>query len=263
MIRRTIQLPDGQTAWILIEQREHARLSAELSGWIAPAQMSARDVEQVEWAIRHHDDGWLSWDSAPSLDAEGRPLAFDEMSVADANPIWAHSIDAARQFGELSGYMVARHFLALRAQSPSAAQTDAVAFASKYEPLAEEWLKTWLATQPERRQAIQDAEDALERLRWADLLSLRLCGDLPETPVLVSGPGGIEQELSLVGAERLGLEQPLTYCLDPWPPMPLKREYQLQAHQVPEKRYADVQELKQAMRSVVVFGVLGRWDTWQ
>lgn len=263
MIRRTIQLPDGQAAWILIEQREHARLSAELSGWIAPAPMSADDIAQIEWAIRHHDYGWKDWDAAPGLDETGRPRAFDEMLMADSVPIWERSIAAASEQGKLAAYLVASHFLALRAASGAAADSHAQKFASTFGPMVEEWSKNWQATQPDRRQAIQDAADALERLQWADLLSLRLCGDLPEQPVLISGPGGIEQELSLVGSERLGLEQSLTYCLDPWPPMPLKREYTLQANLVPAKAYADVQALKHAMQPVVIQGMLGRWDTWQ
>ena len=82
MIRRDVTLPDGRPGWLRISQVDHARLSAELAsrwggGRFLPVicnphvegENPLRGVrDEVLAAIRHHDDGWLSWETAPAID---------------------------------------------------------------------------------------------------------------------------------------------------------------------------------------------------
>jgi hypothetical protein len=211
MIRRLVQLDDGRPAWLLVSQRDHAALAAELSerAFVSATLGSDPAIRQeVEWTIRHHDDGWLDWDEAPGFadDPPGQPRSFDEMRIEDAQAIWARSIQEARRRGPLAAWLVIRHFLYLRSVSSSATDPAATRFARQFEPLADacwrEWLETTRFADRSAAAASDPAEVAqrgLDRLRWADRLSLCLCGDPPARPdglVLRPTPLGVPQRLT-------------------------------------------------------------------
>ncbi len=211
MIRRLVQLDDGRPAWLLVTQRDHAALAAELSqrACVSAALGSDPAVRQeVEWTIRHHDDGWQDWDEAPGFadDPPGRPRSFDEMRVEDAHAIWTRSIQEARRRGPLAAWLVIRHFLHLRSVSSSAADPAAERFARQFEPLADTCWREWLEAAKFAGHSGVAASDpaevalqGLDRLRWADRLSLCLCGDPPAGPdglVLQPSPLGVPQRLT-------------------------------------------------------------------
>lgn len=211
MIRRLVQLDDGRPAWLLVSQRDHAALAAELSQRACVSATLGSDPalrQEVEWTIRHHDDGWQDWDEAPGFadDPPGQPRSFDEMRIEDANEIWAGSIQEARRRGPLATWLVIRHFLYLRSVSSSAADPAAVRFAQQFEPLADACWREWLETARFADRSAVAASDpvevaqlGLDRLRWADRLSLCLCGDPPAGPdglVLRPTPLGVPQRLT-------------------------------------------------------------------
>lgn len=89
MIRR--ETPDG---WLLISQVDHARLAGDLAAAWGNDRVPGLPLE--EWlipAIRDHDEGWRSWEAAPTLNDGGVPRQFTEMPAAEAAAIWTASID--------------------------------------------------------------------------------------------------------------------------------------------------------------------------
>ena len=245
MIRRRVQLEDGRPAWLLVNQQDHAVLASELSRQARPLDCGtthgrnsspAAFVEEIEWAIRHHDDGWQAWDAAPGLadDPPGRPRSFDEMRVEEANAIWAKSIERARQRGPLAAWLVTRHFLLLRSVSSTAQDPEARRFAERFEPRAEaSWRKFIGAAGGEVEDPAAVAVAGLDRLRWADRLSLLLCGDPPAAGTgrtITPSPLGLPQRLTEDArlAESDGRREPGTeapgdrpafcfgYRLHPW-----------------------------------------------
>jgi len=99
-------LPGGVR--ILIDQHEHARLSAEMAaawdagdGPIAPA---------VVEAARQHDRGWREWDRRPRLRVEsGEPHSYRDVPPEDHLSIWERTVAAGWERGEEVGLLVSLH----------------------------------------------------------------------------------------------------------------------------------------------------------
>ena len=77
MIRREIELSEGEKLWLLVSQVDHAHMSGELTR-NDREEFSSEVVE----AIKHHDDGWKTWESSPHINsAIGGPYSFLEMPL--------------------------------------------------------------------------------------------------------------------------------------------------------------------------------------
>lgn len=189
MIRRDVILADGRRGWLLVSQVEHARLSAQLAAQCPLALPSGGGAErpatgevhaELLAAIEHHDDGWSEWERAPLLDPfYRRPLSFVELPAAEATAIWSRSIEFARQWGPLAGWVVAGHFL--RLAEPADGEDDLAEVAQWRAHTAaarEPWLQTWLAEERDQRSRFV-ADRAVQWLQLFDVLSLWLCCDSP------------------------------------------------------------------------------------
>lgn len=81
--------------WLLISQLEHARIAAELAeAWDTEELSEFPHRDELLSAIRHHDDGWAAWELAPTINQQGEPRDFTEMSMQIATSIWTLCIDA-------------------------------------------------------------------------------------------------------------------------------------------------------------------------
>lgn len=173
MIRRELKLDDGARMWLLVSQVAHAHVSGALvEHW---HDEFAPDVVE---AIRHHDDGWSEWESAPRMNAEiGAPYSFLEMPIAESVVIWDGSIAAARQFGPLAGWIVCGHFYNLLADSEHANEPPAIAWLTAKRKVRTAWLDEWIRANPSH--TLENAKRAQQMLPLADLFSLWLCCDCP------------------------------------------------------------------------------------
>lgn len=89
MIRR--EAADG---WLLISQVDHARLAGDFAA--AWGNNRVPGLPLAEWlvpAVRDHDEGWRTWEAAPTVTEAGRPRQFTEMPAAEATAIWTRSIE--------------------------------------------------------------------------------------------------------------------------------------------------------------------------
>jgi hypothetical protein len=260
MIRREIELEEGERLWLLISQVEHARISGELTRQLA----NAPSHEVVE-AITHHDDGWAEWEVAPKLNPEiGAPYSFTEMPLTEALVIWDGSIAAARKFGPLAGFMVAGHFYSLLSNSEQAGQAAAVAWLAAKRKARTAWLDEWLRANPTH--TLDQAKRAQHQLLMADLFSLWLCCDAPlagdaatvqeDSPIkrraatLMS-----EYQFSMIGSGRRhatpdNMTEALAWVIavEPYAFAPSPLSLSLNAEFVPVAHYQRWQDLKVASR---------------
>lgn len=173
MIRRDFELPSGQPAWILISQPEHARISGAAARRLDGFPSSGADAAAVLAAVDHHDAGWAGWIDRPQLDANGQPLTFMEMELADSLAIWSASIQAAAAYGPLAAWIAAGHFQMLLAASQShAADPAAQAWLAEIGARRGNWLTRW-GGDPDF------AACGLAWLRVLDAVSLWLCCHCP------------------------------------------------------------------------------------
>lgn len=204
MIRRDIQSKDGAPAWLLISQCAHAELSGELArAW------SEEFSEEVLAGIAHHDDGWSEWEAAPQFDAQGRPLSFMELAIADALAIWDRSIAAARSCGPLAGAIVAGHFVGLARGSEQAAEPHAEKWIRDMSQQRSDWLSEWQSVSPSN--TLGAAERAQQMLLAADLLSLWLCCDGPVTGKDAASHVNVEMQdrtATILGKYRFSTHDP-------------------------------------------------------
>jgi hypothetical protein len=173
MIRREIEISDNEKLWLLISQVDHAHISGELT-----AQSTDSFSEEVVEAVTHHDDGWAQWETAARINPEvGGPYSFLEMPLAEALPIWDGSIESARRFGPLAGFIVAGHFYNLLSESDHAKESAAVAWLAAKRKVRTAWLDEWARADPSH--TLEEAKRAQQQLLLADLFSLWLCCDAP------------------------------------------------------------------------------------
>ncbi len=236
MIRRDHQDVDGQQHWILISQREHARLAGDFARyWGDPSWRAISPDGIILPMIYHHDDGWADWDDHPRLDSVSHaPIAFTEMPIADAHAIWKRSIDAVAALGPLAQYAVASHFLNLRKGGSGSATADGAAFIQQYSAQAEGWLQAWQQHAGETH-GLAIAQRAVTALQLFDALSLWLCVTDGRQPHRLVGLDGTHVCLTCVA--------PRTIHCEPWPFMRRDLSVTVTAWQVPVRHYASSQEL--------------------
>jgi hypothetical protein len=173
MIRREIELEEGERLWLLVSQVDHAHISGELT-----RQGVEHFSSEVIEAITHHDDGWATWEESPKLHPEtGTPYSFLEMPLPESLAIWDQSIAAARKIGPLAGFIVAGHFYNLLSASEHREEAGAIAWLSAKRKSRTAWLDEWVRSNPEH--TLDAAKQAQEQLLTADLFSLWLCCDAP------------------------------------------------------------------------------------
>jgi hypothetical protein len=238
MIRRDTVDGAGTPAWLLIRQSEHARLAGMIADAWDLQDLPTPLRREVRWAATHHDDGWLEWEKSPWLDDAGRPVDFLEMSVEESNLIWARSIESAQRRSPLAAYLVARHFLDLRAGGTSADHSAAQQFAARFGRIGDPSFAGATDEQgPLDRVTVQRG---LKYLQLFDVLSLTLCRGPVVGPVALELPAG--EPLSF---------QPLSPCrmkVSPWCCERRSLGLQTISDQVAVRCFQDVQDLK---RSVV------------
>lgn len=234
MIRR-----ETQDAWLIIDQREHARVSAELFAALPTASEYDRSIAQ---AIYRHDDGWQEWDEGVSFDEKaGRPLDFREMSRSDQDAIWMRSVEAAVDLGALAQAIIASHFIALRGAPAETSQQNPrcdTEFVRRYQPKVDAWL-------PELN-PLQFA-DGLAALKWFDILSLWLCCSAQKEVWNTVDFRGAPIELSPESRTAGEPADPYVLQVHPWPFAEAEVTVQTPARRLPIAVYESRESLLAAL----------------
>jgi len=239
MIRRDCK-DDEQLGWLLISQKEHARVSGDLARtwqWNVSADPSVND--EILKAIYHHDDGWEEWDQDGEFDSKsGKPISFTEMQLNETLPIWRKSIDSTKNIGILAGLIVSQHFCELLDDSRFVEDKKsndyqlAHDFLNEQKPLQQDWTETWLSSSKERTE--QQITVALKWLQFFDWISLYLCMKTRSEEYKLDHPAG--QQVTFKPAKDLLFE------ISPWPLLDSQLKIQVSGRWIAEKKYLpDVQ----------------------
>ncbi|HEX3598683.1 MAG TPA: DUF3891 family protein [Lacipirellulaceae bacterium] len=263
MIRREIELAEGERLWLLISQVDHAHISGELT-----RNLDERFSHEVIEAITHHDDGWAEWEAAPKMNPEiGGPYSFLEMPT-ESLAIWDRSIAAARKIGPLAGFIVAGHFYNLSHDSERAQQPAMIAWMAAKRKERTAWLAEWV--RKSATHTVDEAKRAQEQLQTADLFSLWLCCD---APLPGESADTLENSAMKVRAEKLlekfrfsvigsGRKHPTpddmteaiawVIAVEPYPFGTAPISLSLRATAAPKARYTSWEELQAASRPIVL-----------
>lgn len=185
---------ESSDAWLLIAQVDHAELAAEIAAaWRPDASLIGR-LSDFAYAVEHHDDGWREWERSPTVDPEGRPRDFMEMSMPVATRIWSDSIDVAAGESPWCGLWVSRHFcylaeLAIDHREDSADRGAASQFVLDQEQNQRKWRSAIGG------EAMSDGHSpheiaGLHGLQFFDRMSLWLCCTEPREPLEITDGSG-------------------------------------------------------------------------
>ena len=164
---------------LAITQPDHARLA----GVFAELWRDGAGPSLVA-ASRHHDDGWIDWEKAPTVDERGRPHDFLTIPMDERVAVYRRGIDLVAATDLAAGLLTSLHFGRLLAEGLGALEGDARRTAEDF--LAEQSI--WEAETWHQLGEPEGVEADYRVLRAVDYLSLLLCmrplDELDATPVM-------------------------------------------------------------------------------
>jgi Protein of unknown function (DUF3891) len=156
---------DGE-GLLAIAQPDHARLAGVFAeSWRGGAG------ESLVAASHHHDDGWIDWEKAPTVDDHGHPHDFLTIPMDDRVAVYRRGIDLLATTDRAAGLLTSLHFGRLLAEGLRALEGDARRTAEDF--LAEQ--STWEAETRRELGEPEGVEADYRVLRAVDFLSLVLC----------------------------------------------------------------------------------------
>jgi len=107
MIRRA-----DKQGWFLTNQHDHAELSGEIMNYWGNSEFIEPDpLDEVLFAVREHDNGWIEWDSSPKVYPENQfPMNFMEINFPDQETIWKRSFRRYSADHPYASALIALHF---------------------------------------------------------------------------------------------------------------------------------------------------------
>lgn len=107
MLRR-----ETEEGWILICQHDHALLSYEIMRWWDNDKMYlSEQLDEIMFAVKEHDNGWMDWDSSPRINPKSLyPASFLEMKPKEQYEIWNKCINSHIQSHPYASALIALHF---------------------------------------------------------------------------------------------------------------------------------------------------------
>lgn len=99
-----------ENGWFFITQPAHAWAAGQLAAaWDSAALFTPVLKTEVTLATALHDVGWLEWDKAPRLNAEGHPVNFVEITFAETEQIWERAISYVGVYNLYAALLVSMH----------------------------------------------------------------------------------------------------------------------------------------------------------
>jgi hypothetical protein len=165
---------------LTIRQPDHARLAGMIAGvWRGPQGWRPEPWEPVVAATNRHDDGWVAWESAPTVDAEGRPFDFLRLPVPERLTIYRQGIEMAAAEDLHTGVLVSMHLTGLMLGGFEPGAPRAVdSMPPRDRAVAQKFLDEQLRWQADMGARLADAPQLHAQFRVVkllDRLSLLLC----------------------------------------------------------------------------------------
>jgi hypothetical protein len=264
---------------VLIEQNEHGRAAGDLAGhWGNDTFAAPERPASARVAAAMHDDGWREADDTPLMnEAEGRPLHFLEIDMAEHVPLYGRGVDRVFEVDPYAGLLVSMHWTGLY-RSRWGMQSGSVGFgggASTLERLqteavdAEEqrWIEVKRGLMRDARRSDLEAGlwHSYDLLQAWDLLSLYVSlmdirpSDGPVVP-LASTLKGLDQvpgakliesvPLRIAGARSDLVLTPVAdgvVTVDPYPFDVDSIDVSVTGKAIPDRRYASQEDARETL----------------
>lgn len=236
---------DTGDAWQVVMQTDHGEHAGQLAAAWHPRPEPFRSLEIV---ARRHDDGWLMWERAPRLDANGRPCNYLDVEVPSHLAFHRAAIVAVREHDPYAALVLAMHTAGIYRQRYGVQPDLRMTFVEEVQQLADEFV----AEREDEFEAWASSLEVADEQRWHsykllqawDRLSLFCCLNDLESE---SPPTEGTQYSSLGVVPIDGIEQTLTLrprgrwrvAVDPFPFGPEPAEFTLQRRIVPKRAWDD------------------------
>lgn len=101
-----------KNGWILFTQYEHSILSGEIMNFWGNNNFSDIDPkDDVVYATRNHDRGWVSWDENPRINPQNSyPADYSDMEPAEQHRIWLECYKNLPKNKSYASALIALHF---------------------------------------------------------------------------------------------------------------------------------------------------------
>ena len=101
-----------KNGWILFTQFEHSKLSGEIMDYWGNSSFSDIDPkDEVVYATKNHDRGWVSWDENPRINPENHyPADYSDMYPVEQHRIWADCFNNLPENRSYASALIALHF---------------------------------------------------------------------------------------------------------------------------------------------------------
>jgi hypothetical protein len=178
----------------VVRQTDHqSQCAAAAAQWGNGAFTRIDHWDAVEDAIAMHDAGWASWEAAPQVDADGRPIDFPDLDRSIHTALARDGVAAAMRRGPRVGLLVSMHCAGLY---QSRFGLDGLP-----KPLAElpEPVQAFIIDQEPLQQGAKDeiGED-VEEWAWAAYRLIQACDALSLFLCWRGLPDGRERHLPVV-----------------------------------------------------------------
>lgn len=233
--------------WLLITHPDHARLAGQFAdAWGNELFPQPHPFEAVQYAVYHHDDGWLARDANPSLTPAGIPeaftrdlvgaySAFEEIDLPNYLKVRGDATAAVAEQDSAAGILVSMHTVNLLTEQ---ADLDTI------QPEHREPHRSFVQGQRDWQQSEQTklglADDFLQRgfefLQACDNLSLIACSGYDEPRVLRHthpDRDGTRHEIHCIPVDHH------TWKLDPWPFGADTLEFELPVRMIEKSAFSD------------------------
>lgn len=158
--------------YFLIEQHEHARLSAEAAAQINnPDWKEDKKWDSLLYAIRQHDNAWIPLDQLVLSSSEGHPYSFLNYPLEDKLDAYKKGIESTGKEDLYSGILLSMHYASFLKNDTSAA---GVSFFEGEQKRQKDWKK--------RIKDTSRLEKHLNILQFFDDASLYVCMNKAGTP---------------------------------------------------------------------------------
>lgn len=231
---------------VLVRQVDHQEQCGLMAGAWGNDEFPRPDpFPPVAEAAALHDEGWRGWEEAPRA-AGGAPVNFTDMDRAAHVAIYRDCIAAARRRDPRQGLLVSMHGQGLYEYTPP----------ERRDPPAREFIAEQRGVQEEIRRELgggaaldEWASRGYRLVRAWDALSLYLTwrglregrdGRLADVPRATGGEG-VDLRLSPAGE--------MAAIVEPWPFSSALVELPVRARRIPDRAYADDEDLGRALAS--------------
>ena len=204
----------GGEGVLAIAQPDHARLA----GMFADAWAGQPDASSPSLGVAsyRHDDGWIVWEQAPTVDEHGRPHDFLTVPMEQRVAIYRRGIGLLADTDPVAALLTSLHFTRLLAEGLGS-------FSGEARRLGEAFLAEQLAWEIRTRRDLGEpsgAEADYLVLRAADFLSLVLCLrpgeklDGQPLPAVHIGGHTVSMQLGVSGGGAMTLD-PYPFVVEP------------------------------------------------